>query len=294
MDTVTDPRLGLGGNHPPEPVEILQAQLRETHGPLIERSADLVGMSERLPASCGDDETAGKLMDAIKACTAFTKNADAARVAAKEPHLAAGRAVDGFFKKLADPVDTLKLRMGGLLTAYQRRKADEERRRREAEAAEARRIAAEEARLAREAQARAAEERRLAEEAERQAREATNAAEREAARLAKESADRAAAEAREAKDKAAAARQDANTAREESQVKAAELTRERTDLGTVASLRTTWAHEVEQDELVPRLYLSVNDGAIRAAIKAATTKDGKCPLKIPGVRIYPKQESVVR
>jgi hypothetical protein len=33
---------------------------------------------------------------------------------------------------------------------------------------------------------------------------------------------------------------------------------------------------------------------VRAQIKAATTRDGKCPLKIPGIRIYEKQESVVR
>lgn len=284
----------LGHNNPPDVIEALQAQLRETHTPLIDRSADLLGMSDRLPAACDDDETAAKLVDSIKACTAFTKNSEAARVAAKEPYQAAGRAVDGFFKKLADPVDALKLRMGALLTAFQRKKADEERRRREAEAAEQRRIAAEEQRLAREAAAKAAEERRLAEEADRRAREAKTAADRESARLAQESAERAAAEAREAKDKAASARQDANTAREESKVKAAELTRERTDLGAVASLRTTWAFEVENADEVPRAYLSVNETAIRVALKAATTKDGRCPLKIPGVRIYPKQESIVR
>lgn len=291
MDTITAP---LGHNNPPDIIEALREQLVETHDPLVRRQAELLGMSDRLPSACDDDETAGKLADAIKTCTAFTKNADAARVSAKEPHLAAGRAVDGFFKKLADPVDTLKNRMNALLTAFQRKKADEERRRREAEAAEQRRIAAEEARLARAAAAKAAEEKRLAEEAERKAREANTAAEREAARLAKESADQAAAEAREAKDKAAAAKQDAQTAKDESKVRAAELTRERTDLGVVASLRTTWAFEVEDADAVPRLYLSVNEGSIRAAIKSSTTKDGKCPLKIPGVRIYEKQESVVR
>lgn len=294
MDTLTTPIAGIGDNNPPDPIALLIAELRETHGPLVERADALLGMTERLPASCDDDDTAVKLTDAIKSCTAFTKNSDAARVSAKEPHLAAGRAVDGFFKKLSDPVDALKVRMSNLLTAFQRRKADEERRVREAAAAEARRIADEEARLAREAARKAAEEKRAAEEAERLAREASTRAEREAARLAREAADAAAEAAREAKDRASVAKQEANVSRSDATVKAAELTRSRSDLGAVASLRTTWAFELEDLDEVPRSYLSLNDGAVRAAIKSATTKDGKCSLKIPGIRIYEKQESVVR
>lgn len=284
----------LGHNRPPDAIADLLALLQGTHTDSIARSAELADMGDRLPASCEDDDIAAKLADGIKACTAFAKNADAARVAAKEPHLAAGRAVDGFFKKLVDPVDKVKLRMGALLTAYQRKKADEERRRREAEAAEARRVAQEEARLAREAAAKAAEEKRAAEEAARLAREAATKVEREAAVAAQAKADQAAEDAREAKDRAAAAKQDANVAKADATVKAADLTRARSDLGSLASLRTTWAFEIEDPEAVPRTYLSVNEGAIRAAIKSNTTKEGKCPLRIPGVRIYEKQESVVR
>lgn len=283
-----------GHNNPPDLIEGLIDTLRMTHADSINRSAELAGMAERLPASCDDDDTAARLADAIKTCSAFSKNTDAARVSAKEPHLAAGRAVDGFFKKLVDPVESVKAKASALLTAFQRKRADEERRRREAEAAEARRIAQEEARLAREAANKAAEEKRLADEAARQAAEARTAEEQKAAQAARQAADAAAAEAREAKDRAAAAKQDANVAKADATVKAAELTRARTDLGVVASLRTTWAFEVDDPDQVPRLYLSVNEGAIRAAIKSATTKDGKCPLKIPGVRIYEKQESVVR
>lgn len=341
MDTITDPRLAIGANNPPDPIEILRGQLAETHDPLVRRQADLLGMSTRLPAACDDDDTATKLMDAIKSCTAFTKNADAARVSAKEPHLAAGRAVDGFFKKLADPVDKLKERMNAMLTAFQRKKADEERRRLEAEAAEAKRREAEQARIAREEKAKAEEarrqqlaaeaevarlkaeaeaaERRAAEDKARREREAKDAASREAARLAqieadKEAAarreqaraaqaeaDRLAAEqaeqerlAKEARDRQAAARQETNVARADSKVKAAELTRERTDLGVVASLRTTFSFEVEDETLVPRQFLSVNETSIRVAIKGSTTKDGRCPLKIPGVRIFEVQSSVVR
>lgn len=284
MDTLLAP--GIGHNAPPDPIADLVARLAETHADTAQRSADLADMANRLPAACEDDDTAVKLADAIKATTAFMKGADAARVAAKEPHLAAGRAVDGFFKKLVDPVDKVKNRMAALLTAYQRKKADEERRERERIAEEERQRKLAEERAAREAA-------RLAREAWEAARaaEAAASAEAEAARRA---ADEAAAAAREAKDRAAAARQDANVAKSAATVKAAELTRTRSDLGSLASLRTTWAFEIEDPDEVPRQYLSVNEGAIRAAIKSATTKDGKCPLKIPGVRIYERHESVVR
>lgn len=293
-------------NNPPDPIEILRAELVETHVPLRERGDALTAMGDRLPEACDDDDTAAKLADAIKSCTAFTKNADAARVAAKEPHLAAGRAVDGFFKALSDPVDKVKARMGALLTAYQRKKADEERRRLEAVAAEERRIQREAEAAAREAarvarEAREAEERRAREAAEAAAKlegEARRKAEaEEAARREEERARLKAMEdarAAEARDAARAAKAEADKAREEAQAKAADLSRSRTDLGSVASLRTTWAFEIVAADEVPRQYLAVSEPAIKAAIKAATTKDGKCPLKIAGVRIYQQQETVVR
>lgn len=305
MDTL-NPRLEIGGNNPPDTIELMLTSLRETHGPLVERSNTLSDMSKRLPAACEDGDTAGKLADAIKSCTAFTKNADAARISAKEPHLAAGRAVDGFFKKLADPVEALKVRMSTLLTAFQRAEADKERRRLQAIADEERRVALEAERAAREAariarEAREAEEQRAADaraaaealagkaRAEALAAEEERAAKARAA--AKATEETAAAEARDA---ARSARADANVAKEAAQVKGAELSRARTDLGVVASLRTTWAFEIEDAAKVPRPYLSVSEGAIKAAIKAATTKEGKCTLKIDGVRIYEKQETVVR
>lgn len=305
-DTALDSRLGIGANNPPDPIELLRGQLVETHAPLRERGDALTEMGNRLPESCDDEETAARLADAIKSTSAFIKNADAARVSAKEPHLAAGRAVDGFFKAMSDPVDKVKAKMGGLLTTYQRKVADAERRRLEAIAAEERRLAQEAQRAAREAErvareAREAEERRAAEaraaaaklegeaRAKAQAEEAARAAEERARVKAIEEA-----EAAKARDAARAAKADADKAREESQAKAADLSRSRTDLGSVASLRTVWTFEVENADEVPRAFMSVNDGAIRVAIKAATTKDGKCNLKIPGVRIFARAETVVR
>lgn len=102
--------------------------------------------------------------------------------------------------------------------------------------------------------------------------------------------ERAAAEAR---DRAAVAIQASSKAGRAAGATLAEVSRTRTDLGAVASLHTTWEHEVTDPTLVPRLYLRVSDSAIAAAIKAAT-HDGRCTLEIEGVRIYPVADSVVR
>ncbi len=310
MDTLTPP---LGHNNPPDQIAELVEKLRETHADTINRASALTGMADRLPAECTDEETAAKLADGIKACLAFTKGAEAARVAAKEPYLAAGKAVDGFFKKLADPVDGTKAKMNRLLTDYQRAKADAERRERERIAKEAEERRREEERARREAERAAAEARRQAEEAERKAREeaeraaheAKTKADREAAAAAakaaeaeaaakREEAERLAKDAREAKDKAAVAKEDEAAAKSDATEKAARLTNTRSDLGAHANLRTTWHFEIENPELVPRAYLTVDESAVRVAIRAATTRDGKCPLRIDGIRIYPKTETVVR
>lgn len=371
MDTALneDARHGIGGNLPPDPIEILRATLRETYAETMKRAAELLGMAEWLPETMDDDWEA-KISEAIKSCTKFTKNAEATRLAANEPHRALIAATDGFFKTMSDKVDALKKKMlTDYLTPFQQTKADAEKRRREEEAREAKARAEEAARIAREEDERVAEAKRKEEaakaEAERLKRErveaderrkrekveaeekaernrqeaiqleaeAKNKKERAAAaaarnnieREAREREEAAAAEAREqrAKDKAAreeaaaaeaeakadrkeqeraaAAARDAAAAAERLNNKAgravkansAELSRTRTDLGAVASLRTTWHHEVIDPALVPRLFLSVNEGAIAAAVEAAT-KDGKCDLAIKGVRIFSITDSVVR
>lgn len=276
MDSRVDERLGIGGNQPPDPLEDLRAQLAETHEPLTQRKADLIAMGERAPASVDDDDTAAKVADAIKACSAFGKNATAARVAAKEPHLAAGRAVDGWFAALADPVEKVKARLTALLTDYQKRVAAAERARREAEAAELRRQQQEAERLRQEAERQAREARAAARRAEddKAAAEAEKAAAEQAARDAKAAADRAKAEA--AKATAAAAE------------KPAEMSRQRTDLGAVASLRREWRHRVVNPEIVPRAFLTVDNAAIASFIKASTDKrTHECSATIPGVEIFP-------
>ncbi len=362
-------RLEIGGNFPPDPIEILIAQLVETHSDLRRRCDDLLGIEGRLPAVM-DDEWEGKITEAIKSCTKFVRNSEVTRLDANEPHRALIAATDGYFKKMSDAVDALKGRMTkDYLTPYQQKKADEEKRRREEAARQAAARAAEEEAARRAEAARVAEAKRVEEaarkaaaeaaaEVERKAHEAARVAKREADRIeaervaavraqaeatnkaerdaaaalaaeAKRQADEAAAETKrladeakaesdraareaqavidkakadrveqqrvadEARDRAAKAVQERNTTSKASKVNAAERSRTRTDLGAVASLRTTWTHEVIDPQAVPRDYLEVNATAISLAIKAATV-DNKCSLTIPGVRIYPVTGSVVR
>lgn len=369
MDTITDPRLAIGGNNPPDPIELLRVNLKETHADLMARFAQLIGMADRLPVDM-DDEWEAKISEAIKSCTAFTRNSEVTRLDANAPHRALIAATDAFFKGMSDKVDALKIKLSkDYLTPYQQEKADREKRRREEEARIAREKAEEEERKAREERERVAEARRREEaarlEAERIKREAREAEEarkaaakaeleriererqdaerreeeaktkrarekaardqenldreaaetaarikreeqaardkaREEARVAKADIDLAAADRREAarsagvaRDRAATAIQEQNVTTRAAKASAAALSRTRTDLGAVASLRTTWTFDVTDRAAVPRLYLEVNESAIAAAIKAATV-DGKCDLKIDGVHIYPVADSVVR
>jgi regulator of protease activity HflC (stomatin/prohibitin superfamily) len=253
-------------NRPPDVIGDLLETLRETHQPLAVRLEEITDAFQRVPDTVEDDDDGNRVADFVKVTTAFLKNCDAARVAAKEPHLAAGRAVDGYFKKLMDPVEKVKLALGQRLTAFQRKKADEERRRREE--------------IARQERERAEEEERIAREATRLAAEAKDA---ESRRL-----------AAEARDRAAAAQEAAQAAREEAAVKAAEISRTRTDLGSVASLVTSWDFEVVDSRKVPRLFLTVDHAAIKAFIKASTDKKtGKCSATIEGVRIFERQTTRV-
>lgn len=292
-------------NLPPTDAEILRQKLEEDHAALLKRKDELLDMATRLPATCEDSDWAAKLADAIKACTTYVKNSEATRLSANEPFRASIRVVDGFFKSESDKVEAFKTRMGGMLTVFQRAEADRERRRLQAIADEERRVAAEtekkareEARIAREA--REAEERR-AQEAQRAAAALTGKKRAEAETAERKRQEEAAAAQKVLDDAAAVARdaarlqkQEATTAKVDAGAKAADLSRSRSTAGSVASLRVTWHHEVVKADDVPREYLSVSDAAIRVAIKAATTPDNKCNLRIPGVKIFPKEETIVR
>jgi hypothetical protein len=131
----------IGHNQPPSVMEQIQAELSESQATIIRRRDDLLAGLDRAPESIGNDETAGKMADFIKQLTACTKAAESARVGAKEPHLEASRAVDGFFKKITDPLASAKTKIQQRLDFYLREKAAAEQRRRSEEAAEMERLA---------------------------------------------------------------------------------------------------------------------------------------------------------
>lgn len=370
VPTTDESRHGLGGNNPPDPIEILRAHLTETYSEMMKRCRDLLDLENRLPATMDDDWEA-KLTETIKSCTKFIRSSEVSRLEANDPHRALIAATDGFFKGMSDKVDTLKGKLSkDYLTPYQQDKADRLKREREEAARIAKAKADEEERIAREERERVAEAKRreeaaraeaervkrvareaeekrkadaqaeldrierervaaerreteartkrarekaardkeaadalAAETAARQRREqqAAREKEREDARNAKADVETAVADRREAaasagvaRDRAAVATQERNVTSRAARATTADLSRTRTDLGAVASLRTTWHYEVVNPDEVPRLYLQVDESAIAAAVRAATTPDGKNTLQIAGVRIYPITDSVVR
>lgn len=251
----------IGHNQPPSDIEILRERLSNDNSDVLQRRDDLIAACDRIPPIT-TDETAGKVSDHIKQIATCIKTADGRRVAAKEPFLESGRAVDGFFKAISDPLSAAKTAVERNLTAYLREKADAERRRRD-----------EAARIARE-------------EAERQAEEARRAA--ETLRTETDLTDALAAEAA-AKQQAA----DAARAGKEAAAKAAEMSRTRGDYGAVSSLRTTWEFdgldraEIDLEALRPYLPLDGLEKAVRAAIKAGVRD-------LRGVRIFESTSAVVR
>lgn len=291
------PSPGRGHNLPPiETPDEIAERLALTYLALIGRRDELLGMKDRLPAADEiDSDWEKKLSDAVKAAQTFIKSTDARRADEKEPFLAAERAVDGFFGQCSDPIEKLKDTMSALLSGYQRAKArqEEERRAKEARAAEEARLNA----LAEQRKAEAAERKRAA---EFEAAERAAAAKRASAVALTTAAAKAAASreasrrADEAREAAAVAADRAETTRRATRVTRAELSRSRSDLGVVASLRTLWDHEITDPGRVPRSYCSPDKALIAAAIKVHTTADGKCPLKIAGVKIFPASNTVTR
>lgn len=247
----------IGHNQP-----TLRDELAARHEDLLKRRDELLAAAERAPLAVEDEETAGKVQDFIKQIAACHKNAEAARVAEKEPHLDAGRMVDGYFKAVTEPLAKAKKAIEDRLTVYLRKKADAERRARE-----------EAERLARE-------------EAQRKAREAAEAA-------AKLSAETDLAGAIEAEEAAKQAEANAVKAASDADAKSAELSRTRGEYGSVGSLRTFWDFEIENrnvldlETLRPFIPLDALEKAVRGFVKAGGRS-------IKGARIFENTSAVVR
>ena len=229
--------------------EKMRADLLEKYDYLVKRKIELEAGATNVPEEIPEEE-AGKVADFVKQITGHIKAINGTRQTEKEPHLERGRLVDGIFKSLSDPLETLKKAIEAKLGVTLRKKEDRaraeaaEKARLEREEQERRRVAAEEA---------AAEDRRRAAEAQRLAEEAEKKRDDERKRLAAEESARQkkAKEEQEAHDRAiaeaAARKKAAEEAEEESKRKRARQIREAEEAER-AAVKAKEAAEKQQRE----------------------------------------------
>lgn len=249
-----NPRAVMGGNRPPSMRQILT----EKHAAILAEVEDIAGRASDAPKKIASEEDIGKVGDIVKASRLLVKNLDTARKEEKEPHLTAGREIDGFFGAQAERLDRVTRVLQQRADEFQRERAAEERRKRE-----------EEARKAREEQDRQRDLARKAEEANR------------------------AAAAAKANDRAERAEVKAVQADARAQDSAADMTRVRTEQGTVVTTKTTWDFEITDFAGVSlealRPYLPRAD--VEKAIRTFVRVGGR---DLAGVRIFEKQTAAFR
>ncbi len=258
---------GIGDNQPPEDADPLRDRLTDTHGALIARHAALLAEeAARVPETIEDEETANDVSDYESDLIKCLKALEGARVAEKEPFLTAGRAVDGFFQKLAgnpkpphSGLNKIKATANHALTIWGRKKRDAELRRRREEENKAR--------------AEAEKARQKAEEADKAAMEA------------QETTDREMDSAIEAEDRAAQAEADHVTAQRAAEASAAEMSRSRSDKGAGFGLVTFWDYRALNRRIIDleKLRQHLPEDAIISAVKSYIKAGGR---QLTGVEIF--------
>lgn len=183
----------IGDNNPP--ADDVIAKLEEEYADLLTRLADHEIAAAGLPRQVDSDEDVEKITGWVVKARQLYKDAEAARVKAKDPHLTAGKKIDGFFGSIKEGLTDRAKTTEARTAPYLKAKRDREEAERQAAAR-----AAEEARRKQEqeaAEARAREEaaRKKAEEAAQAIKDAADAESRKAAELAAREASRQAQEA---------------------------------------------------------------------------------------------------
>jgi len=261
-----EPTPGLGHNHPPEPldpIDALEMRLAKTHREMVVRFIDLELGCARVPNPLESEADAAAATDFIAQCQAHIKKAEAAHKQEKEYFLKAGRIVDAFFKRRRTRLTGVLAPVAVRLKAYRDQIAELDAKRHE----EARRAGEAEAQRA------AEEEAEYRDAANRLVQDARSPAERQRAAehwlLAEAAATRA-----------AAAQVAATTKPEPIHI--------RGDYGSTAYVRKTWTFEVVDLDQVPRDYMSLDTDVVREAITKDAVRD------IPGLRIYQAETLHVR
>jgi len=242
-------------NQPAGPMapEVLLDLLKERHGPLVKRQAELIAAAGRFHAkhaTIEDEETQGKSAEFIRQIQAAVKAQKAAHALEKKPWLDLAATVQGFFAKLWDALETEKGKVEAKQLAF--------------------------ARLLRDRATAVAKA-----EQERLQREADAAAEKAAASMDGDALDEAARRAQQAAEGAAAM-----------PIRAPDLTRVRGDYGATTSMKVRWKIRAAVDwmEKMPRQYLAPDQAALDAALKRAPRgADGTPELTIPGAEVYPDE-----
>jgi hypothetical protein len=278
-------RHGIGGNMPPEPIELLRATLADltgadrarvvsaAHQILLDAATqddpERAATRARLEAACAkwdkerpeilDDDQLAKAGNVVRLLTDAVNAEEKARTGAKRPYIDGGRAIDGAFKVRLAPIEGGKARMTARISRYQAKVAAERR----AAAAEAHRQA--------EAAAQAARD------LERQQREVQAAAAQgapvDAAQLA---ADAAAAE-------------DLRRRQAEAQQQAAALATKpevRSDHGVLVTSKVVKRLQVDDESLIPDEFWEVNWHKVRLALDTGR--------EIPGARLVDEPIPLVR
>jgi hypothetical protein len=257
---------GIGHNRSPDPLDpiaALKGRLAVTHRELVARFLDLELSCGRIPNPIDTEEEAGLITDFIAQCQAHLRRAEGAHKEEKAFFLQAGRAVDGFFKRRCETLGDALTPVMVRLKAYRDRVTAAACAQHQA----TRQVAVEEGRrAAAEAAAHRAEAERLARSAET-AEDRRRAAEQLA--LAEAATERAEAWAREAE-------------------AAPVPVRIQGDYGSTAYVTRSWTFVVVDLDQVPRVYLSLDTEAVRAAITKQGMRD------IPGLKIFQSENLRVR
>lgn len=271
-------------------IVISSEALREEHNELEQAVAKFEKQAERVPARIADEKIQGEWQDCIKEIDDLGKRIESERERVKSPFLTMCGVVDGVFKSLYEKstrgtpgrLNKARTKIAASTDDFLARKEREERMRREEEAARAR------------------EEQCKAEEVQRKAQEAARKAEDEertrAAANQQRKADDAAADASVASARAYELEQQAKA-------KPADLSRTRSEGGTLGTLKLSWDFECLDIEAVrgAQLWAFVSHDAKKKAIAAyiranapSEIADGDDWQPIVGVRMIQKRSGQYR
>lgn len=238
---------------------------------LEQESEQALSRAQSYPAIVSQDGYSAAESE-LSALSGTLKSLEAERTKLKAPILEAGRAVDAFFKR---PTEFLESARKAIKTRMLSHQDEIERKRKEAERIAAEAARKERERLEREAAKVAEEARRRADEAAEKIRkleEAGNAERAAAARAKAEAAEKAQTERAEDLRLAAAS------------IPSAPVVSIAAPQAASSSVTRTYDFEIIDERQIPREYLTVNEKAIRQVVKALGMS-----ANISGVRVIEKR-----